>query len=76
MPTWEPHLIELDAEPQMTALPAVEEGSEVTGQKFVSCPKCGSPYVMKFTALDPRQTEWDGFECSAGDCGYTGTVRT
>lgn len=40
----------------------------------VSCPKCGSPYVVTFDPLDVfRVKEFNGFVCSAGDCGYTGS---
>lgn len=46
-----------------------------TGEKSLFCPKCGSPYVVKYGMLDGRSDTISDFTCTAGDCGYTGAAK-
>ena len=43
-----------------------------SSERRVSCPACGSPYVVQ--GVQSSREESVSFTCSAGDCGHTGQI--
>jgi len=75
---------DVDLTPVIVEVPGypkqVQEGSSGTtplshGETRVVCPRCGSPAVVQFGIDDLKYgNAIPGFQCEAGDCGYSGNA--